>query len=122
MRPAIGRAGAGQHMHQRRLAGAVMADQADAFAGRDDEIDAIERTDGAEMLFDAVQLDDWSPAFSHAGQRSDRSTAGAPQMRITSCSLQMAAMASSWVYSMLATPPTGILGRWLSKSSWVKAR
>ena len=45
-------------MHQRRLAGAVVADEADAFAGIDGEIDPVERMDGAEMLFDAVQPDD----------------------------------------------------------------
>ena len=48
----------GQDMHERRLAGAVMADEADAFAGRDGEIDADKRTDGAETLFDAVQSND----------------------------------------------------------------
>ena len=45
-------------MHQRRFAGAVVADEADAFAGADMKVDAVERTDGAEMFFDAVQSDD----------------------------------------------------------------
>ena len=35
-----------------------MADKADAFAGIDGEVDAIQRADGAEMFFDAVQIDD----------------------------------------------------------------
>ena len=43
-------------MHQRRLAGAVVADEAEAFAGGDGEVDAGKRADGAETLFDAVQL------------------------------------------------------------------
>ena len=54
--PRSGAQRAGEHMHQRRLAGAVVADEADALAGADGEIDAVKRADGAEMLFDAVQL------------------------------------------------------------------
>ena len=34
----------------------------------------------------------------------------------------MAFCASSWLYSLLATPPTGMVGKAASKSSWVKAR
>jgi hypothetical protein len=34
-----------------------MADEADAFAGPHVEIDAIKRTNGAEMLFGVVQFD-----------------------------------------------------------------
>ncbi len=45
-------------MHERRLAGAVMADETDAFAGADMKVDAAEGPDGAEMLFGAVQSDD----------------------------------------------------------------
>ncbi len=55
-RAAVGRQRAGEHVHQRRLAGAVVADEADALAGADGEVDAVERANGAEMLFDAVQL------------------------------------------------------------------
>ena len=58
MRAAVGRQRAGQHMHQRRLAGAVVADEAEAFARATGEIDARKRADGAETLFDAVQPDD----------------------------------------------------------------
>ncbi len=62
---AVGRDAAGQHMHQRRFAGAVVADEADAFARGDVEADAVERADGAERLFDAVQVDETSlPAFA----------------------------------------------------------
>ena len=45
-------------MHQGRLAGAVVSDQAETFTPFDAKIDTTERTDGAEMLFDAVQFDD----------------------------------------------------------------
>ena len=46
---------AGQHMHQRRFAGAVMPDQPDALAGIDRKINPCERAHGAETLFDAGQ-------------------------------------------------------------------
>src|SRR5258708_4119521 len=45
-------------MHQGRLAGAVVSDQAEALALRHGQVDTAERTDGAELLFDAVELDD----------------------------------------------------------------
>jgi hypothetical protein len=35
-----------------------MADEPDAFTLIDTEVDTVERADGAEVLFDAVQLDD----------------------------------------------------------------
>ena len=54
----VGRGAAGQHMHERRFAGAVVADEADAFARGDLETDAVKRADGAERLFDAVQFDE----------------------------------------------------------------
>jgi len=60
---AVGRERAREHLHERRLARAVVADEAHALAGRDVEVDAFERADGAEVLFDAVQVDD---------ERSDR--------------------------------------------------
>ena len=56
-RALVGRKRPGEHMHQRRLAGAVVADQAHAFAGATGEIDAGKSADGAEALFDAVQPD-----------------------------------------------------------------
>ncbi len=55
---AIGDRGSRQHMHQGRFAGAVVSDQADALAPRRRQIDAVERADGAELLFDAVEPDD----------------------------------------------------------------
>ena len=62
---AVGRARAGKHMHERRLAGAVMADQSDALAAPDGEIDAVERADGAELHFDAFQVDDGGASLRH---------------------------------------------------------
>src|ERR1700674_5278084 len=55
---AIRRKRSGEHVHPRRLARPVMADEPDAFAGVDGEVDAVQCADGAEMLFDAVQPDD----------------------------------------------------------------
>ena len=52
-------------MHQRRLAGAVVPDQPDTFAGADMEVDAVERADGAEMFFGAVQPDDICNSLKH---------------------------------------------------------
>ena len=57
---AVGRQRARHHVHQSRLAGAIVADQTDALAGADMEIDPVQRADGAEMFFGAVQSDDVS--------------------------------------------------------------
>ena len=46
-RPRSGVDAAVQDMHQRRLAGAVVADDADAFAFSDRKIDAVQSPDGA---------------------------------------------------------------------------
>ena len=53
----VGRDAADQHMHECRLAGAVVADEANALARGDFETDPVERADGAERLFDAAQFD-----------------------------------------------------------------
>jgi hypothetical protein len=53
----IGRERACEHLHERRLAGAVVADEPDALAGRDVEVDAFESAHGAEVLLDVAQLD-----------------------------------------------------------------
>jgi hypothetical protein len=42
-------------MHERRLARPVVTDKPDTLAGAHGEIHAVKRTDGAEVLFDAVQ-------------------------------------------------------------------
>src|SRR5258708_628659 len=55
--PAIGLVIAVEDVHQRRLAGAVLADQPVNRAARDDEIDIAIRRDRAEALADPAQLD-----------------------------------------------------------------
>ena len=62
---AIRRSAAGQDMHQGRLAGAVMADDADAFACTDREIDAVQSADSAEGFLDAVEVDERRAAARH---------------------------------------------------------
>ena len=54
---AVGLVEAVEDVHQRRLAGAVLADDAVDRAGRDDEVDRPVGVDGAEPLVDAAQLD-----------------------------------------------------------------
>ena len=53
---------AGDHLDQRRLAGAVVAHQPDDLAGLDRQRDVVHRLDGAEMLRDVDELEN--------GQRS----------------------------------------------------
>src|SRR5262245_2709456 len=56
-------------MHERRLAGAVMADDADALAFSHREIDAVQSPDGAIGFFDAVQRDKMVGRFRHCRRR-----------------------------------------------------
>ena len=51
-----GREVAGDDLDQRRLAGAVVAHQPEHLAGLDREIDTLQRLDRAEMLGDALEL------------------------------------------------------------------
>ena len=53
-RPGVGNVPAGEQAQQRRLAGAVLADQADARPGGGDEIDAVEDGARAEGADEAV--------------------------------------------------------------------
>jgi hypothetical protein len=57
--PASGREDAAQHVHQRRLAGAVLADEADDLAGAHGEAHGIQRHDARIALPDADQLEEW---------------------------------------------------------------
>ena len=52
----VGLVGAGEHLDQRRLAGAVLAEQAVHLTGADVEVDAVQRPDAGERLDDAVHL------------------------------------------------------------------
>ena len=49
---------AGDQLHERRLAGAVVADERDDLTGIDIERDLLERDHRAELLADAVELDE----------------------------------------------------------------
>ena len=51
----VGRMDAGDHLDQRRLAGAVVADEGDDLAGTNLEVDVLQRLDRAEALADALQ-------------------------------------------------------------------
>ena len=50
---------AGEDFDQRRFAGAVVADQRHDFTGAHVEVDVGQRRDGAEVLGDAAQAEDW---------------------------------------------------------------
>ena len=72
---------AGEDLDQRRLAGAIVADQADDLAAVDVQVDAAERIDAAVGLRDVAQFDE---ALAHAHpprlrMRPARSCAGRPQ-------------------------------------------
>ena len=56
----VGQVDAGGDLHQRRLAGAVAAQQADDLAGRDVEVDPAKRPDAAEGLLDSLVADQHS--------------------------------------------------------------
>ena len=57
-RSSVGRNLAGQHPHQRRLAGAVLAQQRMDLARLEIEVDAPQRPDAAERPGDALQFDE----------------------------------------------------------------
>jgi hypothetical protein len=54
----VDRVDAGDALDQRRLAGAVVADERHHLAGGDVEVDLVERLDGAEALRDPPELQD----------------------------------------------------------------
>ena len=53
----VGLLGAGDHLEQRGLAGAVGTDDADDGAGRDDEVEVVDQQAVAEALGDVLELD-----------------------------------------------------------------
>ena len=57
IRPALGTRMPGQHLHGRRLAGAVRADVADELAGLDPEADPVDRAHLAPLAADPAALD-----------------------------------------------------------------
>src|SRR5204863_2145361 len=54
-RASVGAVDAGDGLHQRRLASAIVADQPDHLAGRNGQIDAVQHVDRAEALADAAK-------------------------------------------------------------------
>ena len=64
---AAGRLRAGQHLHQRRFAGAVFPDQSVHFTGANVEIDVLQRHDAWERLGDALHLEEWSAFCRQTG-------------------------------------------------------
>src|SRR6185369_2434204 len=56
-RPFIGRVRAREHLHERALARAVLADQCMVFARPDDEVDSVQRDGRSEALADARHLE-----------------------------------------------------------------
>ena len=59
---AVGGVGAGDALDERRLAGAVVADERHHLAGADLEVDVVERLHRAERLGDVLQLEKWCVA------------------------------------------------------------
>ena len=59
--PAIVGVHAGDDLHQRALAGAVLADETMDLAGGQREVDAVQRQHAAEGLADALELEDGRP-------------------------------------------------------------
>ena len=108
-----------QDMHQCRLAGAVVADDADAFALRQTKNRRRPEPGRRRRIFRRREVDESSAAraMSLSAPARDAASPGAYFMLAL-----MAAIASACVYSWLATPPFGIFGSSASKSSWVKAR
>ena len=69
-RPLVGRVDAGQHLDQRRLAGAVVAEEAVDLPGADLERDVLDGDDRAEVLRDVARLE------QRGGVRGGRSGCG----------------------------------------------
>ena len=56
-RPAVVADAAGEHLHERRLAGPVVANEAEYLAAPEREVDAPQHVDRAVRLGDAAQFD-----------------------------------------------------------------
>ena len=67
-RAGVGGVDAGDRLDHRRLAGAVVADEADHLAGVDGEVDPVQCLDRAESLADSLQLEERS-AVGHLSPR-----------------------------------------------------
>ena len=71
--PGVGRVGARQRVHQRRLAGAVAADEGDDLTGVEVDADAVDGVDAAEGHADVAHLDerDGRPRCDGGGSAGD---------------------------------------------------
>src|SRR5207247_1025897 len=67
---AAGRMHAGEDLDQRRLAGAVLADQAEDFAAQDVERHLVERAHAGELLAEPAQLDHRSGDLPRSRERA----------------------------------------------------
>ena len=74
---AVGRVGARDALDQRRLAGAVVADERHHLAGAHLEVDVGQRLDRAEGLGDAAELEKWSVVSSSIRSRGGGAPRGA---------------------------------------------
>src|SRR6185312_8097085 len=102
--PGVGCHGPRQNLHQGGFSRAIMADQPDTFPTADGKIDAVKGTGSAIPLFDPRKADTVAASRRHF------------------MLALIAACASAWLYSRLATPPLGIFLRAASKLSCVNAR
>jgi hypothetical protein len=66
-RAGVLRVHAGEDLHQRRLAGAVLADERVDLAGAQVEVDAVQDVDAEEALADAAHLEQRRGRVGHAG-------------------------------------------------------
>ena len=74
-----GRIDARQHLHQRRLAGAVLADHGVDFALLDAEVDVRQRLDAGKRLGDAAHLQNRRSHCGHCSSRDpDKTISGPP--------------------------------------------
>src|SRR5262249_4585374 len=87
--------GARQDLHQRRLAGGVVADESEDLAGKEAQLDILQGLDGAEGLADAPHLHDRrSVARSHVATALagiDVSARGHKRWSMCSCRSQISA-------------------------------
>src|SRR4030095_13540434 len=99
-----------EQVDQRRLAGAVMADQPQALADADRKVDIGERAHRAEAFRHAGEADDLLGGLEH----------GLPV--VSYFAAPMTFWASSSVYSTLATPPASVFLRFSSRLPWSMRR
>ena len=79
----VGRVDAGQHIDQRRLAGAVLADQRMDFAAADRQVQAAQRRDAREALADPHDIELHRRIMPARSGRSPAHRRGAPACRRT---------------------------------------